>query len=46
MSIIDTLITDRTAADTAALEALFAKAKAGSLTEEEKATLFRASGKK
>lgn len=39
MSIIDTLITDRTAADTAALEALFAKAKAGSLTEEEKAIL-------
>lgn len=39
MSIIDTLITDRTAADTAALEALFAKAKAGSLTEEERAIL-------
>lgn len=39
MSIIDTLITDRTAADTAALEALFAKARAGSLTEEEKAIL-------
>lgn len=39
MSIIDTLITDRTAADTAELEALFAKAKAGSLTEEERAVL-------
>jgi hypothetical protein len=39
MSIIDTLITDRTAADTAALETLFAKARAGSLTEEERAIL-------
>ena len=39
MSIIDTLITDRTAADTAALEALFAKAKAGTLTDEEWAVL-------
>ena len=39
MSIIDTLIYDRTAADTAALDALFAKARAGSLTEEEKAIL-------
>lgn len=39
MSIIDTLIYDRTAADTAALEALFAKAKAGSLTDEEWAVL-------
>ena len=39
MSIIDTLITDRTAADTAALEALFAKAKAGTITDEEWAVL-------
>lgn len=39
MSIIDTLITDRSAADTAALEALFAKVKAGTITEEEWAIL-------
>lgn len=39
MSIINTLITDRTAADTAALEALFAKARTGTLTEVEKAVL-------
>ena len=40
MSIIDTLVYDRTAADTAALESLFAKAKAGSLTDEESAILY------
>ena len=39
MSIIDTLITDRTAADTAALEALYAKARAGTITDEEWAVL-------
>lgn len=39
MSIIDTLITDRSTADTVALESLFAKAKAGTITEEEWAIL-------
>lgn len=39
MSIIDTLITDRTQADRAALDGLFAKAKAGTITEEEWAVL-------
>ena len=39
MSIIDTLITDRTAADTAALDALYAKARAGTITDEEWAVL-------
>lgn len=39
MSIIDTLIFDRSPADTAQLEALFAKAKAGTLTAAERITL-------
>lgn len=39
MSIIDTLVYDRSAADTVALESLFAKAKAGSITDEEWAIL-------
>lgn len=39
MNIIDTLVFDRAPADTAALEALFEKAKAGTLTASEKAVL-------
>lgn len=39
MSIIDSLITNRTQADVAALHALLAKAKAGTLTDEEWAVL-------
>ena len=45
MSIIDTLITDRSAADTAVLEALFAKAKAGNITDEEWAILANPANK-
>ena len=45
MSIIDTLITDRSAADTEALEALFAKAKAGNITDEEWAILANPANK-
>ena len=45
MSIIDTLVFDRSPADTAALEALYEKAKAGTLTASEKAVLAAPSHK-
>ena len=45
MSIIDTLIFDRSPADTEALETLLTKAKAGTLTNAEKAALVSPSHK-
>ena len=45
MSIIDTLVFDRSPADTEAIETLLAKAKAGTLTTAEKAVLASPSHK-